>query len=112
MRALVLVGVHPCVMLTPGLLGVPWLIWSGLCLVVAAIYSYVWPRPMRTTSVPGFRQLILRWSHAAVWLGLAASCLIRAGSGPVVLADVFAQAALVLYLVFLGTLVIDRAQRH
>ncbi len=34
-------------------------------------------RSTRATSPPWWRHLLLRWSHAAVWLALTLSCLIR-----------------------------------
>jgi hypothetical protein len=101
-------AVHPDDVLTAGLLGVPWLIWGGVCLVLAAVYAVVWPRPRR--AAPGWRRLVLRWAHALVWLALAGSCLLRAASGPTVAADALAQAAALLYAAFLGAVVIDRAR--
>jgi hypothetical protein len=77
-------GRHPGGMLTPGLLGVPWLVWSGACLGVAAVYVVVWPRPKQPA--PAWRRLVLRWAHALVWLALAGSCLLRAASAPNTLA--------------------------
>ena len=98
-------------MLTAGLLGVPWLVWGGVCLVVAAVYVVVWPRPRQTG--PAWRRAVLRWAHALVWLALAGSCLVRAASGPSLAADALAQAAALLYVAFLGTVVTDRARgRH
>jgi drug/metabolite transporter (DMT)-like permease len=95
-------------MSTPGLFGVPWLVWTGVCLVVAAVYVVVWPRPKG--SAPAWRRLLLRWAHAVVWLALAGSCLVRAASGPSLVADALAQGAAVVYATFLGTVVISRAR--
>lgn len=97
-------------MLAPGLLGVPWLVWSGVCLAVAAIYTVVWPRSIHATSLPWWRHFLLRWSHAAVWLALTLSCLIRAVGKPGELADVLALAALVLYVAFIATVAVERAR--
>ena len=61
-----------------GLLGFAWAHWGGLCLLVAAIYTVVWPRPKQPASARlSWRQPILRWIHAVVWLALAGSCFLR-----------------------------------
>src|SRR5205823_1993786 len=102
--------------MTVGLFGVPWVVWGGLCLAVAAVYTVVWPRPRGTgarQARPAWRRLILRWGHALVWLLLALSCFVRlsprlGGSTSALLAVL----ALVAYAIFLGTLLIDRAARR
>ena len=55
------------------------------------------------------RYLILRWSHAVVWLLLALSCFARAsetlgGAGIVGMANILALLALVVYVAFMATL--------
>jgi hypothetical protein len=64
--------------MSAGLFGVPWALWGGACLIVAAIYTVVWPRPEQTAATPAvWTYVTLRWRHAGVWLILALSCLLR-----------------------------------
>jgi hypothetical protein len=98
-----------------GLLGMPWAIWGGLCLLVAAIYTVDRPRPKQPTSArPAWRQPILRWVHAEVWLVLACSCFLRSTDwrGAPDGANALALLAAPLYGLFLATLVFDRKPRR
>lgn len=47
------------------------------CLVVAAVYAFIWPRPTPGVTRPVWRALILRWGHSAVWLLLGLSFFMR-----------------------------------
>ena len=93
-------------------LGLPWTVYGILALAVAAIYLVVGlrPRRRRDASRPAWRAFVLRWFHAPIWVLLALSCFIRATllPGGATAANVSALLALLLYLVFLGTLVADR----
>jgi hypothetical protein len=103
------------VILSDGLLGAPWLAWGGVCLVVAVVYSVVWPRPKQPVSMrPLWRHLVLRWAHALVWLLLAGSCFLRMPDWPgsVSVANALAPLALLVYASFLATLAVDRIQRR
>ncbi len=98
------------------LFGMPWPVLGGLCLVVAAVYTVVWPRPRDPTARarPTWRHLILRWGHALVWFLLALSCFVRPApslGGPAT-GNVLALLALVAYVIFLATVVVDRAARR
>ncbi len=101
--------------MTTALFGVPWLVWGGLCLLVAIVYTVVWPRPRRSGALhvrPAWRHVILRWCHALVWLLLALSCFIRLSprlGEPA--ANSLAGLALLVYLIFLGTWLGDRPAR-
>jgi drug/metabolite transporter (DMT)-like permease len=103
--------------MTGTFLGVPWLVWGGVCLVIAAIYVVVWPRPKTSglgTSRPAWRHLVLRWFHPLVWVLLAISCFIRpiVGRDDSSLANGIALLALVVYAIFMGTLALDRTARR
>ncbi len=102
--------------MTSPLFGMPWPVLGGLCLVVAAIYTVVWPRPRDPTARarPAWRHLVLRWCHALVWLLLALSCFVRPARslGGSATANVLELLALVAYVIFLATAVVDRAARR
>ncbi len=98
------------------LFGIPWPVLGVLCLAVAAIYTVVWPRPRdpAARARPPWRHLVLRWCHALVWLLLALSCFVRparALGGPA-MANVLGLVSLVGYVVFLATVVVDRAAQR
>ena len=95
-----------------GLLGVNWAVWGGVCLLVAAIYTLVWPRP-RQAACPAWRRAVLRWAHALVWLALGVSCFLRAADSSAVAdaANALALLAALLYVVFMASLAVDRTAR-
>ena len=84
-------------------------IWGVVCLVVAAIWVFVWPsnRSVASGSLPYF---ILRWFHALVWLFLAAAAFIAGFDilGGANTARFVALLALLTYLVFMATLVVTK----
>ena len=95
-------------------LGLPWFVWGALCLLVAAIYLVVWPRPRGATSArPLWRRVVLRWFHALVWALLAASCFVQAVQAPraASIGSVLALTALLVYIVFMVTLTAERVKR-
>jgi hypothetical protein len=96
--------------MTPGLLDLPWALWSGLAFTVAVLFTFVAPGSSGTT---GLRFVVLRWFHPLTWLLLALSALIRGffvgASRP---ADLVAQLALVTYVVFLLAFVGARRRHH
>lgn len=96
-------------------LGLPWLVWGIICLAIAAVYTVIWPRPKtpaQAQSRPLWRQLVLRWFHMLVWVLLAVSCFARLWPATTPLAGPVALAGLFVYLIFIGTVVIERmAQR-
>lgn len=95
-------------------LGLPLLIWGGVCFGVAAVFLFVQPRSRSGPSVPPrapWMRFVLRWFHTIVWLILGLACFLWAsGASPV--ADVFAQSAFVLYLVFILVLLAVRKPRR
>ncbi len=84
-------------------LGIPLFGWGGLCLIVATIYTVVWPRSRAAASGSRLRYLIVRWFHALVWLLLALAFFIRGSGAPgsYGAANVTALLALVVYFVFI-----------
>jgi hypothetical protein len=96
-------------------LGLPWVAWGALCLLVATVYLMIRPRRPAANAAPRplWRQIVLRWFHSLVWGLLAAACFVQAlqlanassiGSG-------LALGALLAYLVYLAALFSDRVQR-
>jgi small-conductance mechanosensitive channel len=90
-------------------LGVPFSVWGGVCLLIGAVYTIFWPRPQasRLEPRPIWMHLILRWTHAVVWLLLAAASFALA-AGYIHSGRNLASLALAVYFVFMGTLLVDR----
>lgn len=90
-------------------LGIPYLIWSGLCLIPAAVWLAVWPRD-QAAAMTGLPSLILRWGHALTWALLALAALL-AGLAPkrsTAPARLVGLLALGVYGAFLITLLTNR----
>jgi hypothetical protein len=91
------------------LLGIPLAIWGIVCLVVAAIWVFVWPsnKSIEPNSLP---HLVLRWFHALVWLFLAVTAFIAGFDifGGANTAQFVALLALLTYLAFMVTLVVTK----
>lgn len=90
-----------------GFLNLPWFIWAGLALVVALVYTFVWPQ--KAADASGFRFFILRWGHALTWVLIAANFVLR-GISPSLdgTANLLALSGGILYLVFLMTAFVIR----
>jgi len=86
----------------PGFLNLPWLAWAGLSLLVAIIYSFVWPKKV-VTETTGLRYFIVRWGHALVWILLAINFVLR-GISPSLngAANFVAMAGGLMYVTFLA----------
>ncbi len=84
-----------------GFLNLPWFGWAGIALIVAIIYSFVWPHKA-VTDTTGFRFLILRWGHAFVWVLLSINFILR-GLSPSLngTANLVATAGGLMYLLFM-----------
>jgi len=65
--------------MTSTFLGLSLTYWSLPCLMMAAIWSFIWPS-YRAKGAPLLRWLVLRWAHALTWLLLAVALLL-AGTG-------------------------------
>ena len=85
-----------------GFLNLPWFLWAALALIVAVIYSFVWPN-RNVTLTSGFRFFILRWGHALTWLLIAINFLLR-GISPSLngAANLIALAGGLIYILFLA----------
>ena len=86
----------------PDFLNLPWFLWAGLALLVAVIYSIVWPKKA-VTATSGARYFIVRWGHALVWILLAINFLLRGLSSSLNgAADAVALAGGLMYIAFLA----------
>ena len=83
-----------------GFLNLPWFLWAGIALIIAVIYTFVWP--YKAADVTGFRFFVLRWGHALTWLLLTINFLLR-GIDPSLngLASLMALAGGLIYLLFM-----------
>ena len=59
-----------------GFFNFPWFVWTGLALIVAVFYYFVWPQKAVTDST-GFRFLVIRYAHTLTWLLLAINFFLR-----------------------------------
>ncbi len=93
------------------LLGVPLPIWGVVCLAVAAVWLFVWPR--QKAAATGVRFFILRWFHAVVWLLLAAAAFIAGFNvlGGVNTAQPVAWLSLLTYLIFMLTFATAKSEQ-
>ncbi len=84
-----------------GFLNLPWFTWAGFALIIAMIYSFVWPQKTATLTT-GFRYFVIRWSHALVWILLAVNFILR-GISPTLngAANVAAAASGLVYILFI-----------
>lgn len=80
----------------------------GVCIGVAVVYGFVWPRPRPgQPDRPAWLKIVLRWFHSGVWLLLAAAAFLW-GQGVEGVAVWLMRLALIAYGVFLSGMVIDR----
>ena len=84
------------------LLGVPLVVWGGICLVLAVIWVSVWPSD-KVTAADGLRFIILRWFHALTWLLLAMAAFVSASRTiwAASAANILALLSLLSYLVYI-----------
>ncbi len=86
----------------PGFLNIPWFAWAGLSLLVAIIYSFVWPKKA-VTETTGLRYFVVRWGHALVWMALAINFVLRGLSSSLDgAANLVAMAGGLMYVAFLA----------
>jgi hypothetical protein len=90
-------------------LGFPLFGWGVLFLLVALLWVFVNPKPVRPENAVGVRGFLLRWGHALCWLLLALSTFLR-GFVPELsgLANVLALGALAAYIGFVSALLRNR----
>ena len=84
-----------------GWLNLPWFLWAGIALVVAVVYSIVWPRKA-VTATRGVRYVVVRWGHAFTWVLLVVNFILR-GIDPSLTgaANLIALAGGLMYLLFM-----------
>ena len=86
-------------------LGIPWFVWGLLALVVAVIFTVIWPsgKVSGANNTGSLQYVILRWFHGLVWLLLAVSFFVRSGNNSASsgTANILALAALGVYIVFM-----------
>jgi hypothetical protein len=84
-----------------GFLDLPWFAWAAIALIIAVVYSFVWPHKAADVAT-GLRFFVIRWGHALVWVLLAINFLLR-GISPSWngLANLMALAGGVLYFLFM-----------
>jgi hypothetical protein len=84
-----------------GFLNLPWFLWAGIALLIAVIYTFVWPHKTAIDSA-GFSFFILRWGHGLTWILLTISFFLR-GIDPSFngAANLIALAAGLVYLLFI-----------
>ena len=84
-----------------GFLNLPWFAWAVLSVLIAVVYSVVWPHPAAPVS-GGFRFFVLRWGHALTWLLLAVNFTLRGVDAKFNgVANMMAAAAGLNYLLFM-----------
>jgi hypothetical protein len=84
-----------------GFLNLPWFAWAALALLIAVIYSFLWPHKA-VNLTPGFRFLITRWGHALAWVLISVNFILR-GLDPKFTgaANLIAAAGGLIYLLFM-----------
>jgi hypothetical protein len=93
-----------------GFLGVSWIIWGAIALIIAGLFAVFVPYRKQMAGAEGIRYVILRWFHSLLWLMLAVSFFLRlteatAAQGA---ANLIAAAAGMLYGIFMITLFTSR----
>jgi hypothetical protein len=85
-----------------GLLNLPWFLWALVALIIAIIYSFVWPHKAMLVTL-GFRFFVLRWGHALTWILLAVNFVLR-GISPSLsgAANLIALAGGLMYALFIA----------
>ena len=82
-------------------MNLPWFAWATLALIIALVYSFVWPKD-RIADLSGFRFLVLRWGHALTWLLISINFILR-GIDPKLdgMANLIAASGGLIYLLFM-----------
>jgi hypothetical protein len=93
-----------------GWLNLPYGVWAAICLAVAMIYVFVWPRERVAADTGALRLFLVRWGHSLAWVLLAAMCLMKASGSQSVAGwgNLVGLLALPVYLGFLAVTFILR----
>ncbi len=83
-----------------GFLNLPWFVWAVLALMVAVVYSFIWPQ--KVVASTNFRFFIIRWGHALTWFLIALNFVLR-GISPSWngIANIIALTGGIMYILFL-----------
>lgn len=89
--------------------GIPWFIAGIGSIVVAVIYSFIWPKEL-AVNIPFWKFIVLRWFHTVVWVFLALSCFIRYTSlaQKEMYAQGLAYVGLAAYIIFIITFLFSK----
>ena len=101
------------------LFGIPYFTWGLVCLGLAVLWYFVWPKdrtpePLKNLPEykprPAWMHSVLRWFHALAWVMLAATCWFL-DAVQVPLAAATALMAGIMYVTFVVALVRDGQRR-
>ncbi len=84
-----------------GFLNIHWFLWAGLALVIAVIYSFIWPKKA-VTETNRFRFSIVRWGHGLTWFLVSLKLILR-GISPALqdAVNLFAMVGALFYALFI-----------
>lgn len=85
-----------------GFLNLPWFLWAALAIVVAVVYSFIWPHKA-AEAFTGFRFFIIRWGHSLAWLLISINFILR-GLSPSLngMANLIALTGGMVYFLFMA----------
>ncbi len=90
------------------LFGIPLPILGFICLGFAVPWFFVWPIPNPNDPPrPAWRHFVLRWFHSLTWISLAMACFV-ASPETAWLSGALGILAVILFITFIATIVIDR----
>ncbi len=89
--------------------GVPYFGWLAACLLIAVAYWVFVPKEVYSPNAYFLERIVVKYAHSLVWLLLGLACIIANYQRQEV-AKLIALAALVTYLVFIGTLLKVKAK--
>jgi hypothetical protein len=94
----------------PTFLGMPLSLYGVPCLLLAFAFMLIWP--YKKAPQHGWRRYVLRWGHSLVWLllGLAAFAGGTLGPNGAALARGLALGGLLIYIIFVVTLVTTKPE--
>jgi hypothetical protein len=86
-------------------LGLSLTYWAIPCLVMAGVWTFLWPN-YRAQGAPPVQRFLLRWAHALTWLLLAIALFVSGAGlpGGGLLGSILGLLALVSYVLFLRAL--------
>jgi hypothetical protein len=93
--------------MTRSFLNMPWAVWGGLALVVAAVFVVLVPSADKVNAANGFQFVVLRWFHSLCWVLIALNFFVRGFGGGRFnrMANLLAAAGGIAYAVYMIALV-------